>query len=177
MYRTKEGNEQEEKIVNWSHFFLSQAQRDDFHSDQFDDGGEYGDEDEEGELGDMSMRGRGRGMPRGRARGRGRGRGTPPVCRHFVSKRGCLRGNTCHFLHPGVNGPPVWQWIIERLKTVALNSWGHTFLVDNYDRKQGIGVELFYLGMTWNVLIRLQVTLFLIRNNNVWSSPMVFNKE
>lgn len=83
------------------------AQRDDFHSDQFDDGGEYGDEDEEGELGDMSMRGRGRGMPRGRARGRGRGRGTPPVCRHFVSKRGCLRGNTCHFLHPGVNGPPV----------------------------------------------------------------------
>ncbi|PFX23286.1 Serine/threonine-protein phosphatase 1 regulatory subunit 10 [Stylophora pistillata] len=83
------------------------AQRDDFHSDQFDDGGEYGDEDEEGEPGDMSMRGRGRGMPRGRARGRGRGRGTPPVCRHFVSKRGCLRGNTCHFLHPGVNGPPV----------------------------------------------------------------------
>lgn len=83
------------------------AQRDDFLSDQFDDGGEYGDEDEEGELGDMSMRGRGRGMPRGRARGRARGRGAPPICRHFVSKRGCLRGSTCHFLHPGINGPPV----------------------------------------------------------------------
>jgi len=85
----------------------SQAQRDDFLADQFDDGGEYGDEDEEGELGDnMNMRGRGRGMPRGRARGRARGRGAP-ICRHFVSKRGCLRGSTCHFLHPGINGPPV----------------------------------------------------------------------
>ncbi|KAL9989493.1 hypothetical protein ACROYT_G004052 [Oculina patagonica] len=83
------------------------AQRDDFHSDQFDDGGEYGDDNEEGELGDnMNMRGRGRGMPRGRARGRARGRGAP-ICRHFVSKRGCLRGSTCHFLHPGINGPPV----------------------------------------------------------------------
>lgn len=84
------------------------ANRDDFPPEQFDDGGEYGDEDEEGEIGDnMGIRGRGRGMSRGRARGRGRGRGTPPICRHFVSKRGCLRGATCHFLHPGVNGPPV----------------------------------------------------------------------
>lgn len=83
------------------------ANRDEFPPDQFDDGGEYGDEDEEGELGDMSMRGRGRGMLRGRGRGRARGRGTPPLCRHFISKRGCLRGATCHFLHPGVNGPPV----------------------------------------------------------------------
>lgn len=83
------------------------AQRDDFLADQFDDGGEYGDEDEEGELVDnMNMRGRGRGMPRGRGRGRARGRGAP-ICRHFVSKRGCLRGSTCHFLHPGINGPPV----------------------------------------------------------------------
>lgn len=83
------------------------ANRDEFPPDQFDDGGEYGDEDEEGELGDMSMRGRGRGMLRGRGRGRARGRGTPPLCRHFISKRGCLRGATCHFLHPGINGPPV----------------------------------------------------------------------
>lgn len=49
--------------------------------------------------------GLGRGLPpRGRGtRGRGRGR---PTCRHFTSPRGCLRGNTCTFLHPGVNGPP-----------------------------------------------------------------------
>lgn len=65
----------------------------------------------EGEDGMVSgnMRGRGRGMQRGRGmpRGRGRGRGTPPVCRHFVSPRGCLRGDSCIFLHPGVNGPPL----------------------------------------------------------------------
>lgn len=56
----------------------------------------------------MSMRGRGRGMPRGRGmRGRGRARGGLPICRHFVSQRGCLRGDSCHFLHPGINGPPL----------------------------------------------------------------------
>lgn len=32
--------------------------------------------------------------------------GDRAVCRHFAAG-GCRRGNTCSFLHPGVNGPPV----------------------------------------------------------------------
>ncbi|XP_071115636.1 serine/threonine-protein phosphatase 1 regulatory subunit 10-like isoform X2 [Haliotis cracherodii] len=64
------------------------------------------------------MRGRGgmpymrggppRGLPPRMMRGRG-GRGGPrtrPVCRHFVQPGGCRFGNSCNFLHPGVNGPP-----------------------------------------------------------------------
>ncbi|KAK7095293.1 serine/threonine-protein phosphatase 1 regulatory subunit 10-like isoform X2 [Littorina saxatilis] len=29
------------------------------------------------------------------------------VCRHFVAPTGCRFGNSCAFLHPGVNGPPL----------------------------------------------------------------------
>lgn len=32
------------------------------------------------------------------------------VCRHFVAPTGCRFGNSCAFLHPGVNGPPLDHW-------------------------------------------------------------------
>ncbi|XP_032241917.1 serine/threonine-protein phosphatase 1 regulatory subunit 10 [Nematostella vectensis] len=79
------------------------AKRDDFHDDNFD---QFEGDDDEGPNNGPNMRGRVRGGPRGRGRGRGR-RNPPPVCRHFVSNRGCLRGEQCHFLHPGINGPPI----------------------------------------------------------------------
>ncbi|XP_030853294.1 serine/threonine-protein phosphatase 1 regulatory subunit 10 isoform X2 [Strongylocentrotus purpuratus] len=68
-----------------------------------------------GRGGGFPDRGRGhpgRGMgPRGPWRG-GRGGskandGRRQVCYHFQSERGCLRGNSCFFLHPGVNQPPL----------------------------------------------------------------------
>lgn len=49
--------------------------------------------------------GPGPGGPPMRGRG-GRAGKERPVCRHFAAG-GCRRGNTCSFLHPGVNGPPV----------------------------------------------------------------------
>lgn len=38
---------------------------------------------------------------------RGSRRGQRAVCRHFVAPGGCRFGNSCSFLHPGVNGPPL----------------------------------------------------------------------
>ncbi|XP_033643643.1 serine/threonine-protein phosphatase 1 regulatory subunit 10-like isoform X2 [Asterias rubens] len=66
---------------------------------------------------DMGPRGPPRGPPRGAGpRGRGRGRGgggmsfsTRPVCRHFMTPRGCERAVNCQFYHPGVNGPPLTE--------------------------------------------------------------------
>ncbi|KAK3087031.1 hypothetical protein FSP39_000676 [Pinctada imbricata] len=55
------------------------------------------------------MRGGRGGGNRGRGGGGGGGAGgggERAVCRHFAAG-GCRRGNTCSFLHPGVNGPPV----------------------------------------------------------------------
>nr|XP_022326781.1 serine/threonine-protein phosphatase 1 regulatory subunit 10-like [Crassostrea virginica] len=94
-------------------------------------GGPGGDEWGENMIGGPPMRGRGRagipmrgGGPRGPPPGipggppmgppmrGGRGgrirqvTGDRAVCRHFAAG-GCRRGNTCSFLHPGVNGPPV----------------------------------------------------------------------
>ncbi|XP_063422981.1 serine/threonine-protein phosphatase 1 regulatory subunit 10-like [Mytilus trossulus] len=46
---------------------------------------------------------RGGGNQRG---GRMRGPTNRDICRHFAAG-GCRRGNTCSFLHPGVNGPPL----------------------------------------------------------------------
>ncbi|XP_062611811.1 serine/threonine-protein phosphatase 1 regulatory subunit 10-like [Saccostrea cucullata] len=94
-------------------------------------GGPGNDEWGENMIGGPPMRGRGRagipmrgGGPRGPPPGipggppmgppmrGGRGgrvrqvNGDRAVCRHFAAG-GCRRGNTCSFLHPGVNGPPV----------------------------------------------------------------------
>ena len=33
-----------------------------------------------------------------------------PVCRHFMTPRGCERAQGCQFYHPGVNGPPLTEW-------------------------------------------------------------------
>ncbi|XP_071821235.1 serine/threonine-protein phosphatase 1 regulatory subunit 10-like [Apostichopus japonicus] len=47
--------------------------------------------------------------PRFRGRGgggRGRGASIAKVCYHFTSERGCRLGKHCHFIHPGVTGPP-----------------------------------------------------------------------
>lgn len=94
-------------------------------------GGPGGDEWGENMIGGPHMRGRGRagipmrggglrgpppgvpgGPPMGPPMRGGRGgrirqvTGDRAVCRHFAAG-GCRRGNTCSFLHPGVNGPPV----------------------------------------------------------------------
>ena len=65
----------------------------------FQDAGEeyYSSDGDEGQF-----PGRGRGLRHPSGRGR-------PLCRHFKSPRGCLRGNSCPFLHPRgpPNGPPV----------------------------------------------------------------------
>ena len=38
---------------------------------------------------------------------------TRPVCRHFMTPRGCERAVNCQFYHPGVNGPPLTEWAFE----------------------------------------------------------------
>ncbi|XP_033122540.1 serine/threonine-protein phosphatase 1 regulatory subunit 10-like isoform X2 [Anneissia japonica] len=50
-----------------------------------------------GMRGSRGMRGRG---------GRGRGGRSEP-CWHFMNRGGCRMGSQCHFLHPGINGPPL----------------------------------------------------------------------